>query len=73
LVTFQVGSVGGLLDTAATVDLRSDAHNLGGMFTLLKVREHLDSYDDPGFYKAPPGTVAELARPEDAKRDGIPL
>ncbi len=46
---------------------------MGGMFTLLKVREHLDSYDDPGFYKAPPGTVAELARREDAKRDGIPL
>jgi hypothetical protein len=46
---------------------------MGGMFTLLKVREHLASYDDPGFYKAPAGTVAELARPEDAKRDGIPL
>ena len=46
---------------------------MGGMFTLLKVREHLDGYADPGFYKAPPGTVAELARPEDAKRDGIPL
>jgi len=46
---------------------------MGGMFTLLKVREHLETYDDPGFYKAPPGTVAELARREDAKRDGIPL
>jgi len=46
---------------------------MGGMFTLLKVREHLDGYDDPGFYKAAPGTVAELAKPADAKRDGIPL
>jgi FtsP/CotA-like multicopper oxidase with cupredoxin domain len=46
---------------------------MGGMFTLLKVRDTLASYDDPGFYKAPAGTVAELARPEEAKRDGIPL
>jgi len=46
---------------------------MGGMFTILKVREHLDGYDDPGPYRAPPGSVAELARAEDAKRDGIPL
>jgi hypothetical protein len=44
---------------------------MGGMFTVLKVREHLDGYDDPGPYRAPPGTVAELARAEDTKRDGI--
>jgi FtsP/CotA-like multicopper oxidase with cupredoxin domain len=46
---------------------------MGGMFTLLKVREHLASYDDPGPYEPPAGTLAELARPEDAKRDGIKL
>ena len=31
---------------------------MGGMFTVLKVREGLTSYDDPGWYKHPTGTVA---------------
>ena len=31
---------------------------MGGMFTLLKVREGITSYEDPGWYKHPPGTVA---------------
>jgi hypothetical protein len=44
---------------------------MGGMFTLVKVRERLSSYDDPGPYEPPPGTLADLARPEEAKRDGI--
>jgi FtsP/CotA-like multicopper oxidase with cupredoxin domain len=29
---------------------------MGGMFTVLKVREGLANYDDPGWYKQPPGT-----------------
>ena len=46
---------------------------MGGMFTILKVREHLASYDqDPGWYDNPPGTMAykvggpaaEEAKPE---------
>jgi FtsP/CotA-like multicopper oxidase with cupredoxin domain len=32
---------------------------MGGMFTLLKVREGLTSYDDPGWYKYPEGTLAK--------------
>lgn len=32
---------------------------LGGMFTVFKVRENLTSYADPGWYEHPPGTVAE--------------
>lgn len=32
---------------------------LGGMFTIFKVREHLTNYTDPGWYQHPPGTVAE--------------
>lgn len=32
---------------------------LNGMFTILKVRENLTSYDDPGWYENPPGTQAE--------------
>jgi hypothetical protein len=32
---------------------------MGGMFTILKVRERLSSYDeDPGWYEHPPGTQA---------------
>jgi FtsP/CotA-like multicopper oxidase with cupredoxin domain len=34
---------------------------MGGMFTVVKVRDHLQSYDkDPGWYKHPQGTVAYL-------------
>ena len=31
---------------------------MGGMFTILKVRDDLSSYEDPGWYENPPGTVA---------------
>lgn len=32
---------------------------MGGMFTILKVRDQLESYDkDPGWYEHPPGTIA---------------
>jgi FtsP/CotA-like multicopper oxidase with cupredoxin domain len=34
---------------------------MGGMFTVVKVRDHLQPYDkDPGWYKHPEGTVAYL-------------
>src|SRR5437588_2288900 len=46
---------------------------MGGMFTTLKVRESLDNYEDPGWYKHPPGTVADLATTEDLKRDSIQI
>ena len=32
---------------------------MGGMFTLLKVRDNLTTYADPGDYKNPPGTTAQ--------------
>ena len=32
--------------------------DMGGMFTVVKVREGITSYADPGNYKNPPGTVA---------------
>ena len=45
---------------------------MGGMFTILKVREGLASYDkDPGWYQNPPGTVADVASASDLSRDGI--
>jgi hypothetical protein len=32
---------------------------MGGMFTVMKIRENLASYeDDPGWYEHPPGTLA---------------
>lgn len=31
---------------------------MGGMFTVLKVRDNITNYTDPGWYKNPPGTVA---------------
>ena len=51
-----------------------DYVTMGGMFTILKVREELPADGaDPGWYKSPPGTLAEVAPAEDLKRDGIEL
>jgi hypothetical protein len=49
-----------------------DSILMGGMFTIVKVRDHLQSYDqDPGWYQHPPGTVALKASAADLARDGI--
>jgi hypothetical protein len=51
-----------------------DYITMGGMFTIVKVRDQLDSYDeDPGWYQAPKGTRAVLARADELARDGIKL
>jgi len=50
-----------------------DYISMGGMFTILKVREALTNYEEPGWYQHPPGTVAEVAPEGDLKRDGIEL
>ena len=50
---------------------KHDYITMGGMFTVLKVRDRLTSYRDPGWYEAPPGTLATLAAAGDLKRDGI--
>ncbi|MBV8967520.1 MAG: hypothetical protein JO331_00455 [Verrucomicrobia bacterium] len=34
---------------------KDDYIDMGGMFTILEVRENLMSYDDPGWYENPPG------------------
>jgi hypothetical protein len=31
---------------------------MGGMFTVIKIRDGIESYEDPGWYKQPPGSVA---------------
>jgi FtsP/CotA-like multicopper oxidase with cupredoxin domain len=45
--------------------------DMGGMFTLLKVRERLAGDGDPGWYQHPAGTVADVATAGDLERDGI--
>jgi manganese oxidase len=45
---------------------------MGGMFTIIKVREELaDPNKDPGWYTHPIGTVAGKALAGELKRDGI--
>src|SRR5262245_36128774 len=49
-----------------------DYISMGGMFTVIKVRDRLASYDkDPGWYQHPRGTVALKASAADLARDGI--
>jgi FtsP/CotA-like multicopper oxidase with cupredoxin domain len=49
-----------------------DYISMGGMFTIIKVRDRLASYDeDPGWYQHPPGTVALKASAAELARDGI--
>ncbi len=51
---------------------KHDIITMGGMFTILKVREQLDDgYGDPGAYEAPPGTLASIASAADLQRDGV--
>src|SRR5712671_4700971 len=48
---------------------KHDYIDMGGMFTIVKIRENLTSYDDPGWYENPPGTLATLASNEELQRD----
>jgi FtsP/CotA-like multicopper oxidase with cupredoxin domain len=45
--------------------------DMGGLFTILKVREHLGDAIDPGWYEHPRGTLAERASRDDLLADGI--
>jgi hypothetical protein len=44
---------------------------MGGMFTVLKTRDGIRSYKDPGWYENPKGTLAVAAEAADLRRDGI--
>lgn len=50
---------------------KHDYITMGGMFTILKVRDKLQSYKDPGWYDNPPGTLAMNATEDELRRDGI--
>ncbi len=45
--------------------------DMGGMFTIVKVRRDLTSYDDPGWYDHPSGTVAGDVSADELRADGI--
>ncbi len=46
--------------------------DMGGMTTIVKVRDELASYDeDPCWYQHPAGTVGSLASADELRRDGI--
>ncbi len=47
------------------------AIDMGGMFTILKVREDPDAADAAGWYTHPAGSVAALADPARLRADGI--
>ena len=45
--------------------------DMGGLFTILKVRERLDGGGDPGWYRQPPGTMAARASAAELRADGV--
>ena len=45
--------------------------SLGGMANVLKVRPNIRTYEDPGWYRHPPGTVARRALADELRRDAI--
>lgn len=47
--------------------------DMGGMFTVVKVRKQLTAANAAGWYEHPTGTVANLASDADIARDGIKL
>jgi manganese oxidase len=50
-----------------------DYITMGGMFTILKVRAGITSFEDPGWYQHPEGTVARPASAGELGKDGIEL
>ncbi|HEX8323818.1 MAG TPA: multicopper oxidase domain-containing protein [Tepidisphaeraceae bacterium] len=80
-MTMGETGMGGMGDMGMTVPSNSipmvgahgpfDYIDMGGMFTILKVRDGLTTYADPGWYAHPPGTVADLATADELRRDGV--
>jgi len=50
---------------------KHDTITMGGMFTILKTRDGIRGYEDPGWYENPSGTLATSAEATDLRRDGI--
>jgi manganese oxidase len=47
--------------------------DMGGMFTIIKVRKQLTANNAAGWYEHPAGTVADVASDADLARDGIQI
>ena len=43
--------------------------DIGGMFTILKIRAEISNYDDPSPYQNPPGTVATSVPGTDSEKE----
>jgi hypothetical protein len=43
---------------------------MGGLMTIVKVRDGITSYGDPGWYQNPPGTEPRAATASEITRDG---
>jgi hypothetical protein len=56
----MAGHMGGPPNTVPMMNGRGPFGNIemGGMFTILMVRDDIETYDNPGWYETPPGTVA---------------
>ena len=57
-----------------TDDGRSGAirsHRYGRVFTVIKIREGITSYEDPGWYRNPEWAVASVAPTHEMHREGI--
>jgi manganese oxidase len=50
---------------------KHDYIDMGGMFTVLKVRDGIASYEDPGWYDGPAESQARLATADELAADGI--
>jgi hypothetical protein len=50
---------------------KHDIITMGGMFTILKTRDGIRNYRDPGWYENPAGTLAGLASESDLRRDEV--
>jgi manganese oxidase len=50
---------------------KHDYITMGGMFTVLKVRDRLTSSEDPGWYENPAGTLSVAATAQELRQDGI--
>ena len=48
-----------------------DSITMGGMFTILKVRDELEGNRDPGWYSAPEESLARLATADELRKNGI--
>lgn len=82
-MTMGTGGMGGMGEMTMPMPLNSlpmrggagpfSYIDMGGMFTVLKVRDRPNEVDPNSWYENPEGTVASRAEPKRADRDGIDL